>query len=49
MQLSQKRKIISDFFSFAFSKLTFNFEFFQKKDDANSGSAFELTDSEERA
>ena len=30
MQLSQKRKILSNFF-FTFSKLRFNFEHFQKK------------------
>ena len=32
MQLSQKRKIFSQFF-LAFSKFRFNFEHFQKKDD----------------
>ena len=35
MQLSQKRKIFSKLF-FAFSKLRFNFEHFQKKDDPHS-------------
>ena len=35
MQLSQKLKTVSDFFS-AFSKSTLNFEHFQKKDDAHS-------------
>ena len=47
MQLSQKRKIFSQFF-FAFSKFRFNFEHFQKKDDAHSCCIFELSDSEKR-
>ena len=45
MQLSRKRKIISDFF-FPFSKLNFNLEHFQKKDDPHSWYVFEFTDSE---
>ena len=46
MQLSQKLKIFSVFFFFfAFSKLRFNFEYFQKKDDPPSRWIFELTDS----
>ena len=32
MQLSQKRKIFSEFF-FTFSKFRFNLEYFRKKDD----------------
>ena len=47
MQLSQKRKIFSKLF-FAFSKLRFNFEHFQKKDDPHSWCICELTDSEKR-
>ena len=47
MQLSQKRKIFSEFF-FTFSKFKFNFEHFQKKDDPHSRCIFELTDSEIR-
>ena len=35
MQLSQKRKILSEFF-FGFSKFRFNFEYSQKKDDPQS-------------
>ena len=35
IQLSQKRKIISDFF-LTFSKFKFIFGYFQKKDDSNS-------------
>ena len=50
MQLSRKRKIISIFFFFffAFSKFTFNFGHFPKKDDVNSACVFELTDSQMR-
>ena len=46
MQLSQKRKKISDFFFFFFacSKFRFNFEHFQKGD--NPHTAYGLTDSE---
>ena len=36
MQLSQKRKIFSEFFFFAFSKFRFNFEHFAKKDQPPS-------------
>ena len=35
MQLSKKRKIFSAIF-FAFSKIKFNFEHFQKNDDPHS-------------
>ena len=45
MQLSQKRKILCQFF-FEFSKIRFNFEYFQKKDDPHSLCIFELTDCE---
>ena len=34
IQLSKKRKIPSNFF-FTFSKITFNFEYFPKKDDTH--------------
>ena len=47
MQLSQKRRTFPEFF-FAFSKFRFNFEHFEKKDDAHSRCIFELTDSEKR-
>ena len=47
MHLSQKRKIFCGFF-FSFSKFRFNFEHFQKKDDAHSSCIFEITDSERR-
>ena len=47
MQLSQKPKLICDFFPF--SKFRFNFKQFQKKDDPQSRCIFELTDSEKRA
>ena len=47
MKLSQKRKIISDFF-FAFSKFRLNFKYFQQKNDPHSRCIFELTDSERR-
>ena len=43
MQLWQKRKIFSQFF-ITFSKFTFNFEHFQRKNDPHSWSIFELTD-----
>ena len=39
MQLSQKWKILSEFL-FVFSKFRFNFEHFQKKDDAHSLNKF---------
>ena len=45
MELSQKRKIICNFF-FAFSEFRSNFENFQKKDDPHSCCIFELMDSE---
>ena len=50
MHLSEKRKTFSHFFFFfvAFSKFRFNFEHFQKKDDAHRSCIFELTDSETR-
>ena len=47
MQLSEKRKIFSEFF-FAVCKSRFNFEHFQKKDDPHSWCIFELTDCEKR-
>ena len=47
MQLSQKRKIFSDFF-FPFSKFTFTFEHFQRKGDPHTLSIFEFTNSETR-
>ena len=47
MHLSQKRKIFSESF-FAFFKSRFNFEHFEKKDDAPSPCIFQLTDSEKR-
>ena len=47
MQLSQKRKIFSEFF-FAFSKFKLNFEYFLKKDEPHSSCIFELTESERR-
>ena len=48
MQLSQKGKIFSEFFFFAFFKVRFNFEILAKRDDPQSWYIFELTDSEER-
>ena len=42
MQLSEKRKIFSDFFFFC--KFTFNFRNFQKKEDPHSSRIFGLTD-----
>ena len=47
MQLSQKRKIFGEFF-FAFSKVRFNFEYIQTKDDHYNRCIFEITDSEIR-
>ena len=47
IQLSQKRKMLSEFF-FAFSKSRLNFKHFQKKDDPHSWCIFELTDCEKR-
>ena len=47
MQLSQKEKIFLDFL-FAFSKLRFHFEHFQRKHDPHSSSFFELKDSEKQ-
>ena len=47
VQLSQKRKNFTTF-SFAFSKLIFNFEYFQNHDDPNSRCIFELPGSEKR-
>ena len=47
MQLSQKRKVFSDFFS-AFLKSCLNFEHFQKEDDPHSQCISEIIDSEER-
>ena len=48
MQLSQKQKKFSPFFLFAFSKFSFNFEHFQKKDDRPTWYIFEFTKSEKR-
>ena len=45
MQLSQKQKIFSDFFS-AFVKSSLNFEYFLKKDDPHCWCDSELTDQE---
>ena len=45
MQLSQKRKTFSQFFS-AFLKSTLVFEHFEKKDNANRSCVSEITDSE---
>ena len=47
MQLSQKRKIFSEFF-FKFSRFKFNFEHFDKKGDPHGWCIFEPTDSEKR-
>ena len=47
MQLSQKLKTFSEFFSFI-SKSRLNFECFQKKDEAHSLFIFEATASEKR-
>ena len=45
MQLSHKQEIFSEF-SFAFSKLRFNFQHSQIKDDIHSWCIFELKDSQ---
>ena len=45
MQLSQKQKTFSEFFS-AFLKSRSNFEHFDKKDDLHRFCNFEITDSE---
>ena len=45
MQLSQKQKTFSEFFS-AFLKSRSNFEHFKKKDDLHRFCNFEITDSE---
>ena len=45
MQLSQKQKTFSEFFS-AFLKSRWNFEHFNKKDDLHRFCNFEITDSE---
>ena len=47
MQLSQKVKAFSEFFP-AFSKSTFNFEYFQKKDNAHSSFISDATACEKR-
>ena len=47
MQLSQKRKILSEFL-FAFLKFRVNFEITEKRDDPHSWCIFELTNSEQR-
>ena len=47
MQLSQKLETFSEFL-FAFPKFIFNFEHFQKKDDAPSSCIFPFRDSEKR-
>ena len=47
MQLSQKLKILSQFFN-VFSKSRLNFEYFQKKDDAHSLFISEATACEKR-
>ena len=46
-QLSQKRKVFSEFF-LEFSKSTLNFEHLQKKDDLHSRFISEITHSEKR-
>ena len=48
MQLSQKQKIFSKFFS-QLLKSSLNFEHFQKKVDPHSWCISEITDSEKRA
>ena len=47
MQLSQKQKTLSQFFS-QFLKSNYNFENFQKKDDPHNWYISEITDSEKR-
>ena len=44
MQLPQKRRKLCQFFA-AFLKSTFNFEYFEKKDDRHRFSISEITDS----
>ena len=45
MQLSQKEKILSQFFT-AFLKFRLNFNHFEKKDDSDRFCIFKVTDSE---
>ena len=45
MQLSQKKKVFSQFFA-AFLKGSLNFEYFEKRDDPLGFIIFEITDSE---
>ena len=47
MQLSQTRKIFSEFF-FSFSKFRFNFEHFQNKDEPHSLCILQLRGSKKR-
>ena len=47
MQLSQKQKTFSEFFS-AFLKSSLNFEHFQKKDDSHSWGISKITESEKQ-
>ena len=47
-KLSQKLKLVFDFFFFSFSKCTLNFEHFQNKDDPRSLFISEITHSEKR-
>ena len=49
MQLSQKRKITSEFFFVAFCLVRFNLQHFQKKEYPQSSCIFELTGSEKRS
>ena len=48
MQLSRKRKTLSEFFC-AFLKSSLNFEHFQKKDDSRSRGFSEITDSKKHS